>query len=62
MKIAHNTDYGERRAADYPSVEDQLDAIWKQLAEGRAAGSLLVPAAETMLNRVLEVKRRYPKP
>lgn len=44
-------DYRMLRAAAYPPIGDQLDALWKGGA-----------AAEDMLQRVLAVKARYPKP
>ncbi len=58
MKIAHKSNYREKRAAEYPRIEDQLDALWKTLAK---QPSLLVPETEAMLNRVMSVKEKYPK-
>lgn len=42
--------YRERRASAYPSIGDQLDALWK--------GGI---AAEEMLARINNVKSTYPK-
>jgi hypothetical protein len=42
--------YKEKRAAEYPSIGDQLDALWKGGAE-----------AEAMLAKVQAVKQKYPK-
>jgi len=42
--------YKEQRAAEYPSIGDQLDALWK-------GGD----AAEEMLAKVQAVKLKYPK-
>jgi hypothetical protein len=42
--------YREDRAAEYPSIGDQLDALWKGGA-----------AAEEMLATVMAVKAKYPK-
>jgi hypothetical protein len=42
--------YQHKRAAEYPSIGDQLDALWK-------GGS----AAEEMLAKVQAVKDKYPK-
>ena len=39
-----------KRAAEYPSIGDQLDALWKGGAE-----------AEAMLAKVQAVKQKYPK-
>lgn len=43
--------YREERAAEYPSVGDQLDALWK-------GGD----AAAAMLAQVQAIKAKYPKP
>lgn len=42
--------YAEKRAAEYPPIGDQLDALWKGGAE-----------AEAMLAKVQAVKQKYPK-
>ena len=42
--------YSEKRAAEYPPIGDQLDALWKGGA-----------AAEEMLVKVQAVKNKYPK-
>lgn len=46
-------DYYARRRAEYPSLGDQLDAIWK------GAGS---QAFADMVARIAEIKSKYPKP
>jgi len=43
--------YQRQRAAEYPSIGDQLDALWK-------GGD----AAAAMLAQVQAVKAKYPKP
>lgn len=43
-------EYIAKRAAEYPSIGDQLDALWKGGAE-----------AEAMLAKVQAVKQKYPK-
>jgi hypothetical protein len=43
--------YKHQRAAEYPPIGDQLDALWK--------GGI---AAEEMLATVMAVKAKYPKP
>lgn len=45
------SDYQALRAAEYPSVGDQLDALWK-------GGN----AADEMRAKVMAVKAKYPKP
>jgi len=42
--------YIAKRASEYPSIGDQLDALWKGGAE-----------AEAMLAKVQAVKNKYPK-
>lgn len=44
-------EYARNRVAEYPSIGDQLDALWK-------GGE----AAEEMLAKVQAVKIKYPKP
>jgi hypothetical protein len=46
------------RASTYPSIGDQLDAIWKVL---EAASVPLPPEAAEMLKRIKAVKARFPK-
>ena len=45
------TEYQRQRAAEYPPIGDQLDALWK-------GGD----AAADMLAQVQAVKAKYPKP
>ena len=44
------SEYKLKRKAEYPSIGDQLDALWK-------GGE----AAEEMLAKILAVKNKYPK-
>jgi hypothetical protein len=44
-------DYYAKRRAEYPTLGDQLDALWKG---GEAMAN--------MMDRINEVKNRYPKP
>lgn len=59
MKLKHTRDYREARQPEYPSIPDQLDAIWKALA---VSGLNLPPETLAMLRKVRKVKERYPKP
>ena len=43
--------YAQARYREYPSIRDQLDAIWK-------GGD----AMEAMRQNILEIKNKYPKP
>jgi hypothetical protein len=49
------------RAAEYPAIGDQLDALMKEFARRRDAGEKLAPELDAMLARVLEVKTKFPK-
>ena len=53
--------YREDRAAAYPEIGDQLDAIYKQLNYMRLQGTNLVEDADKILNKILQVKKDYPK-
>ena len=50
-----------RRAAGYPPLGDQLDAIWKQLNYDRLNGRDLVEDADAILGKILAVKAKHPK-
>ena len=49
------------RAAAYPPIGDQLDALMKELQRRRGGGDKLAPELEAMLDRVMDVKRRFPE-
>lgn len=61
MKIIHYDDHVKARAAAYPDVGDQLDALWKLFDRMYGAGEFPVPAAQAMRERIADVKQRYPK-
>ncbi|MEJ0004375.1 MAG: hypothetical protein WDN30_14105 [Pararobbsia sp.] len=61
MKITHYDDYRAPRAAAYPDIGDQLDAIWK-LLETQYAGATMPPDAARLAAAVRAVKAKYPKP
>ncbi|MGN5479538.1 hypothetical protein ACTMU2_29390 [Cupriavidus basilensis] len=58
-RIVLASDYGALRAAAYPAVGDQLEAMWKAIA---AAGVPLPAQAIDVLAKIDEVKQDYPKP
>lgn len=60
VEAADNRDYKEKRAAEYPAIGDQLDAIWKELNYRRLNGEQLVQDADDMLGQILAVKNKYP--
>ena len=51
----------QKRQMEYPKMEDQLDALWKELNKRRDGGETLAPEADDMLENILDVKRRNPK-
>lgn len=56
MKISHQSDHRPLRAAEYPPIEDQLDALWHAMDQGK------LPMVEGFYNEVKRVKDKYPKP
>ena len=58
--VPPDVDALRRRA--YPQIGDQLDAIWKQLNQDRLGGKALIQEADDVLNAVLAVKAKCPKP
>ncbi|WP_374556591.1 hypothetical protein [Aquitalea pelogenes] len=58
MKLTHLDPYDGRRAAAYPDMGDQLDAIWKVLE----LLPVLPPDTAAMLQQIQQVKADYPKP
>ena len=51
----------QQRRSAYPSIGDQLDAIWKELSFRRDNGEVLDTDTNAMLDAVLGVKSTYPK-
>lgn len=47
------------RAINYPSIGDQLDVIWKQIAG--MPKEALKPETKAMLDQILAVKKKFPK-
>jgi hypothetical protein len=48
--------YRDLRRSDYPTVQEQLDALWHAMDQG------LLPKVEPMYSQVRAVKQRHPKP
>ena len=61
MKFHHKGDHAARRRAEYPPLADQLDAVWVVIAHLQTAGVDLPPEGVAMLERVKNVKRKFPK-
>lgn len=58
MKIRHERDRAAARKPEYPPIGDQLDAIWKSLAQ--ADPETLHPATREILDQIRAVKERHP--
>lgn len=50
--------YDEARKQAYPDMGDQLDAIWEELS----SKTIITSEAAAMLDAILAVKAKYPKP
>ena len=56
-------DYRELRRRAYPPIGDQLDVIWKALGYLQMKKKInLVTEADLLMGRILNVKKKYPKP
>jgi len=56
LKIQHKEDYRKLRRATYPTVTEQLDALWHAMDTG------LLPKIEPMYSQIKQVKTTYKKP
>ena len=52
----NNNKYKNDRASEYPSIGDQLDALWHAMDAGE------IPVASNFYNSIKAVKGKYPKP
>ena len=53
--------YYRKRESEYPSIGDQLDALWKELNYRRLNGDNLTSDADAILGKILAVKAKHPK-
>jgi len=51
----HDSGHENRRAAEYPAVADQLDALWHAMDQG------VIPKVEGFYDPIKAVKDRHPK-
>ena len=58
----HIDDYAKKRRESYPDIGDQLDAIYMHFNMVRMQGGNLAEPTDVMLNEILQVKQKYPKP
>ena len=56
LKIIHKEDYRKVRQAQYPTLGDQLDALWHAMDQG------VLPKIEPLYSDILAVKQAIPKP
>ena len=61
MKITHFDDHVTARAAEYPPIGDQLDALWKLFNHMFEQGAFPVHEAQLLRERIADIKQRYPK-
>lgn len=61
MKIQHKMNVGPKRAAEYPSIGDQLDAVYKLAESLRQQGIPLPDDVLTWLDQCKAVKQKHPK-
>lgn len=54
--------YDVLRRSDYPTIGDQLDALWKVINQMRLDGLNIPQDADDLLGQILAVKKKYPKP
>jgi hypothetical protein len=59
--IKHRRDYRVARAAGYPPVTDQIDALWKAV-QALNAGEPLPPEVTETMNAIRRTKETIPKP
>ena len=50
------------RARAYPPLGDQFDALLKEFQQRRQRGDTLTAELDTLIDRWLQIKARYPKP
>jgi predicted transcriptional regulator len=62
MKIHHTKDIAKLRAAEYPDMGDQLDAVMKGFAAAQVGGMVLPDETKAWIDACQQVKKKYPKP
>lgn len=61
MKIMHKTPYQPLRAAAYPHVGEQLDAVYKLAVALQNQGIELPPETQEWIQKCQSVKEKYKK-
>jgi hypothetical protein len=61
LKIQHREPHGPLRAAAYPPITEQLDAIFKLAEHLKDQGQTMPPAVMDWIAKCRAVKNRYPK-
>lgn len=60
MKRDIRKGFSEQRKRAYPSIEDQLDALWK-IISALPVEINATPEGRAMARKISEVKERFPK-
>lgn len=55
LKLRHVEDYRKLRRKEYPSIEEQLDALWHSMDSGK------MKKAEPFYSMIKSVKDKYSK-
>lgn len=55
MKIRHTDDYAMRRKNEYPTIEEQIEEIWRLLPVAALAES-------PIYQKICAIKGKFPKP
>jgi len=61
VPVEDTRDYKAKRRAEFPPVDEQLDAIWKELDRRKTGGDTLDKEANAILEKIKKVKKRHPK-
>ena len=57
LKKIEKPSYEIERRFNYPTISEQLDALWHDMESGKIAGK----GKSEWYNKILEVKQQYPK-
>ena len=60
MKIRHSEPYKPLRAAAYPKITDQLDAVFKLAEHLRSQGMTMPADVDDWIDQCRAVKDKYP--
>ena len=61
MKARVLVNHVPRRAIAYPSIQDQLDMLFKGFKQMQDSGQVIPPAIAEWIQQLEQVKRTFPK-